>query len=434
MQIVKAGDVAAAGQMRDTCLGFAANQTDRQSRGFWKLSAGFFEAFQQGLFVPDVYVKRVASRVLMQYATMTKGETEIADRLVQDLLFFCSQARQPETGQAPALEAVRKTFALERFAPVDYEARRFGRFDPAVLAQARKRIATATETWSALAGGDRNKLKPAADQFSLVCDSLRRLHRNSESLAQALSKAVELTVRSGEPPSAALAMEVATAVLYLQAVLEELDTSDEQMTSRAQRLAERLDNVCSGADSEPLELWMEDLYRRVSDHQTMGSVVSELRATLGEAERAMDQFFRSPDDTTLLAVVPGQLAQMRGVLSVLGLDQASLAVVRMRDMVERLLISEVTDEAERQQIFEKIANSLGALGFLIDMLSYQRTLARKLFVYDEELGELRALMGRAKAPANADDGDALDDSEEQADYSDTVIDESMLDPVPSTKH
>ena len=93
----------------------------------------------------------------MQYATMTKGETEIADRLVQDLLFFCSQARQPETGQAPALEAVRKTFALERFAPVDYEARRFGRFDPAVLAQARKRIATATETWAALAGGDRNK-------------------------------------------------------------------------------------------------------------------------------------------------------------------------------------------------------------------------------------------------------------------------------------
>ena len=114
---------------------------------------------------------------------------------------------------------------------------------------------------------------------------------------------------------------------------------------------------------------MEDLYRRVSDHQTMGSVVSELRASLGESERAMDQFFRSPADTTLLAPVPGQLAQMRGVLSVLGLDQASLAVVRMRDMVERLLIGEETDEVARQHTFEKIANSLGALRFLIVMLS-----------------------------------------------------------------
>ncbi|MDD2712662.1 MAG: hybrid sensor histidine kinase/response regulator, partial [Simplicispira sp.] len=399
LKIVKEGDLAAARDMRDICLGFVAGQSDPQARAFWKIGAGFFEAFSLGLLVPDVYVKRVASRILMQYASMTKGNAEIADQLVQDLLFFCSQARPVAPGKAPVLEAVRQTFALERFSPVDYEVRRFGRFDPAVLAQARKRIAAATETWSALAGGDRNKLKPAADQFSLVCDSLRKLHRNSESLAQSLTRAVDLTVRSGEPPSAALAMEVATSVLYLQAVLEELDTSDEQMTSRAHCLAQRLERVCSGADSDPLEMWMEDLYRRVSDHQTMGSVVSELRATLGEAERAMDQFFRSPEDAALLAVVPGHLAQMRGVLSVLGLDQASLAVVRMRDMVERLLINEVSDEPARNQIFEKLANSLGALGFLIDMLSYQRALARKLFVYDEALGELRVLMGRTRAPA-----------------------------------
>jgi chemosensory pili system protein ChpA (sensor histidine kinase/response regulator) len=89
---------------------------------------------------------------------------------------------------------------------------------------------------------------------------------------------------------------------------------------------------------------------------------------------------------------------MRGVLSVLGLDQASLAVVRMRDTVERLLINDIPAQ-ERQVVFEKLGNSLGALGFLIDMLSYQRTMARKLFVYDEELGELRILMGRVRTRA-----------------------------------
>ena len=36
------------------------------------------------------------------------------------------------------------------------------------------------------------------------------------------------------------------------------------------------------------------------------------------------------------------------------------------------------------------------MGFLIDMLSYQRALAKKLFVYDEELGEFKPLMGREK--------------------------------------
>ena len=402
LRIVKSGDLKASLSLRDTCLGFVAAQTDRQSRAFWKICAGFFEAFGLGLLPPDVYVKRVASRVLMQYATLAKGDPTIVDRLVQDLLFFCSQAKVSDLSAdaAPSLRAVRQAFSLDRFKPVDYDTPRFGRFDPAVLTQARKRIASATETWSALAGGDRNKLKPAVDQFSLVCDSLRKLHPGSENLAQALTRAVESTTRAGEPPSAALAMEVATSVLYLQAAFEELDAADDQMEIRATRLAERLDAVSAGAEPEPLEQWMEELYRRVSDNQTMGSVVDELRITLGEAEKALDQFFRNTSDTAVLAAVPGHLAQMRGVLSVLGLDQASLAVVRMRDTVERLLINEVPED-ERDSVFEKLGNSFGALGFLIDMLSYQRTMARKLFVYDEELGELRILMGKTR-PRSSD--------------------------------
>ncbi len=400
LRLVKNADPGAAADMQTTCLGFAAAQTDRQARAFWKICAGFFEALAQQALNPDLYAKRVASRVLMQYATLAKGDTAISDRLVQDLLFFCAQAVVPATAEAasrmPVLTAVRRAFDLNRYQPVDYDQPRFGLFDPAILAQARKRIAAATETWSALAGGDRNKLKPAADQFSLVCDSLRKLHPDSESLALALTRALEATTRSGEPPSAALAMEVATSVLYLQASFEELDAAQQYMAERAARLSERLDSVVAGGESQPLEPWMEELYRRVSDHQTMGSVVGELRATLAEAEKSMDQFFRSPEDMTLLASVPGSLQQMRGVLSVLGLDQASLAVVRMRDTVERMLTNDLPEE-ERPQVFEKLGNSLGALGFLIDMLSYQRAMARKLFVYDEELGELRVLMGRARA-------------------------------------
>ncbi|ADX44777.1 CheA signal transduction histidine kinase [Paracidovorax avenae ATCC 19860] len=404
LRIVRSGDLAAAREMQDICLGFVAGQSDRQARAFWKICAGFFEALAQGRITPDVYVKRVASRVLMQYATLARGEPTVADRLVQDLLFFCAQARPaPDNAAAqPAgqsvLQAVRQAFSLDRFRPVDYSTPRFGLYDPALLAQARKRIAAATETWSALAGGDRNKLKPAADQFSLVCDSLAKLQPGSEPLSRALSRAVDSTVRSGEPPLPALAMEVATAVLYLQASFEELETAQDHMADRARRLAERLDSVAAGGESAPLEPWMEELYRRVSDHQTMGSVVDELRATLGEVEKSLDQYFRSPGDLPVLGSVPGRLAQMRGVLSVLGLDQASLAVVHMRDTVERLLRGDVPEE-ERQAVFEKLGSNLGALGFLIDMLSYQRTMARKLFIYDEDAGELRILMGRTRTRA-----------------------------------
>jgi chemosensory pili system protein ChpA (sensor histidine kinase/response regulator) len=143
---------------------------------------------------------------------------------------------------------------------------------------------------------------------------------------------------------------------------------------------------------------MEELYRRVSDRQTMGSVVDELRTTLADVEKSLDQFFRNPQDKAPLREVPSQLAQMRGVFSVLGLDQPSLAALRMRSSVEQFLVDDIDEATARHGIFEKLGNSLGAMGFLIDMLSYQRALAKKLFVYDEELGEFKPLMGRERAP------------------------------------
>jgi chemosensory pili system protein ChpA (sensor histidine kinase/response regulator) len=142
---------------------------------------------------------------------------------------------------------------------------------------------------------------------------------------------------------------------------------------------------------------MEELYRRVSDKQTMGSVVGELRVALGDLEKSLDVFFRNPKDKTVLSSVPGHLAQMRGVLSVLGLDQASLAVSRMRGSVEQMLETEIDEERARAAgTFDQLGNNLGALSFLIDMLNYQPVLAKKLFVYDDVKGELRPLMGRTE--------------------------------------
>ena len=397
LRLVKTDDIAAAAHLRDLSLGLAAGQNKLEPRVFWQISAAFFEAKAKRLFVGDVYSKRTASRVLMQYASIARGDLSISDRLAQDLLFFCAQAAPAKPSDAPVLAAVRSTYRLTQTSAVNYNVAQFGRYDPAVLLQARKRIATATETWSALAGGDTNRLKMVSDQFGAVSDSILKLHPESNDLARALVHAVDQSSRSGEPPSTPVAMEVATAVLYLEAAYEDLDPTDTTMAARSLRLAQRLDQVTKGGQSEPLEGWMEELYRRVSDRQTMGSVVDELRTSLGEIEKSLDQFFRNPADKVPLHEVPSQLAQMRGVFSVLGLDQASLATLRMRDSVEKLLIETVTPTSAGTAGFEKLGSSLSALGFLIDMLGYQRAMAKNLFVYDEIGGEFKPVMGRVKA-------------------------------------
>ena len=402
LQIMKGQVSQAAQKLRDLSLGFSAGQADRQPRIFWKIAAAYFEALAHKLIAVDIYAKRAASRVLLQYASLSRGDGAISDRLAQDLLFFCSQAVAARASDTPVLSAVRAAYGLARFKPVDYEAVQFGRFDPALLAQARKRIVLAKETWSSLCAGDVNKFKLVVDQFSLVADSLVKLHPPSEPLAEALSRAVDMTASTGQPPTIELAMEVATSVLYLEAAFDDLDPRDPQLALRTGHLAGRLEDVRTGGEPQPLESWMEELYRHVSDKQTMGSVVGELRISLGELEKSLDLFFRNPKDKTVLRDVPRQLSQMRGVLSVLGLEQASQAVLRMRDSVEQMLVTEVSEQQARATgTFDQLGNNLGALSFLIDMLNYQPALAKKLFVYDDEKGELRPLMGRTHRPDDA---------------------------------
>lgn len=399
LKVVKSGDDHAARRLQALCLGLGRGASIPRVASFWTLAAGFFEALALALVPADAHVKRAASRVLLQYATLARGDNTVSDRLGQDLLFFCAQAVPGPRDEAATLRAVRNAWGVANEQTVDYTIEQFGRFDPVVLAQARKRIESAKEMWSALSGGDVGRTRQVADTFVQLGESLQKLHPPSAPMVQALNNAVEASLRSGQPPATELAMEVATSVLYLEAAFEDLDPHDRQLTARTVQLAGRIERAREGGRSEPLEPWMEELYRRVSDRQTMGTVVGELRSHLSELEKSLDQFFRRPAEKGLLRTVPTQLLQMRGVFSVLGLDQAAQTVQRMRENVDQLLAEE--SPADEIRAFDSLGNNLGALGFLIDMLSYQPALAKRLFVFDAELGELKPLMGRQGAEAGA---------------------------------
>ena len=196
----------------------------------------------------------------------------------------------------PRLSAVRVPYGFAEQTPTDYSHSVLGRFDPAIVAHAKKRVAAAKEAWSATAGGEMHRLGGLAEQFALVGDSLRRLFPLGESFAAELQAAVVQTQQSQAAPPAPLAMEVATSLLYLEAALDDGDFDQPEHAERIKRLGERLALVRKKQPPEPLEAWMEELYRRVSDRQTMGSVVQELRASLSEVEKSIDKFFRNPAD------------------------------------------------------------------------------------------------------------------------------------------
>ena len=237
LALMRQADGPAAAALSDLFAGLAASSqavgtdaggNERWLSTSWQLASAFFEAVAQGLLRLDAYSKRIPSRLLAQLRMSERGDAAqagaVSQRLAQDLLFFCAQAASPGDGsRAPRLAAVRLAWNLARRAPVDYLANQLGRFDPATIAQAKKRVGAAKESWSAVAGGEMHRLSSLNEQFQLVGESLKKLYPAGEKLAQALSGVAAQAVAAGGAPPPAVAMEVATAVLYLEASLEDAE-------------------------------------------------------------------------------------------------------------------------------------------------------------------------------------------------------------------
>ncbi|MCD2511271.1 Hpt domain-containing protein [Comamonas endophytica] len=180
LAFVKTGEAAAAAQLRAACLGFAVAQAEPEARTFWRIAAGFFDALAQGLVESDIYAKRTTSRVLLQYATMAKGDSRRPERLTSELLFFCAQAGCQAAGDAGAqpsvLRAVRSAYGLECRPPLSLAPEGTGdELRALFLEEAHKAVRQGVEALAALAAdaADRSALAQLRRAFHALKGSAR---------------------------------------------------------------------------------------------------------------------------------------------------------------------------------------------------------------------------------------------------------------------
>lgn len=92
LTLIRTGDTNAAAVLTQICLGLAQTTADAAQRNVWLLASGWLDAIAHGLLNTDIYGKRMASRLLMQYTLQARGENRVLDTLARDLLYHCDQA------------------------------------------------------------------------------------------------------------------------------------------------------------------------------------------------------------------------------------------------------------------------------------------------------------------------------------------------------
>ncbi len=403
LEVLRAGDMRTASATMQQVARQAQHACQGAERALWWIAEAFLCALGEGFIEPDIYVKRLCNRLNLHLRQMLAGNAQASRRLAHELLFFCDQAlavaAARERAAPPALQQVADALALHPHAVVDWQQPHFGLVDPALVQQARKRMLQVKEGWTQIGNGDFSRISRLQENLQQLGLLLRQLCAGAEILTAAVERMVQLIGQQRSMLTPERVLEVATALLFLEASLGHFRADDAEFLPRARELAQRLQRSAQGYASEAFAPWMEQLYRKVSETQTLGTVVQELRHDMGTVERLLDAFFRDPGTLPELEPVPRLLGQMRGVLSVLGMDVGAQALGHIRQSVENLMAAAPGDAQRQADAFERLAANIGALGLLVDMLGYQPELARISFQYDPHSAELRPVVPPARSAA-----------------------------------
>jgi chemosensory pili system protein ChpA (sensor histidine kinase/response regulator) len=333
-------------------------------RTFWWLATAFFDALRVQALPVDLYAKRLVARINLQMRRTLQQGTPIADRMLRDLLFLLAR-----TGSGSALaDEARRLYRLAGTVPSDFETPRYGLVDARALRQAREATALAKAAWEKYVRGSAKDLPAfavAAQQLHaavarLPWPGLQRLAGSMGMLRRALAAA-------GSALAEVLSLEVATALLFVEQALDRGARGIAQHDRRAAEMAERIDglSVRQESDGAPMPAWLTELSQAAQDRLTTAAFVGELQANLRACEKALDAFFRDPEQRGELSTLSPVLRQVSGALRLLGhVDAADGA-----DTVARqVALFDTSPEAPDPADCDRVAQSLGALGFFVASL------------------------------------------------------------------
>jgi chemosensory pili system protein ChpA (sensor histidine kinase/response regulator) len=363
-------------------------QATPQARQFWSVILGFIEAVSVAEALQEVYVKQLFGRINLQIRRLVDGSFSIPESLMRDALFFIARAENT----TPLTAQIRSAYQLDGLVPPDYEQLRYGQTDVEALRLAKDALAQAKNLWSRIAGGDSASAPPFGQKLKEVAELSGRLHCAPLSkLLRELDGIARIAMQS--PGSDSLGIEIATSLLFVENALDHLSRLAPDFAQRAEALTGRLLALAAGEAPQESGQWLDDLTQQAQQRQTNMAVAAEMKTSLGQVEKLLDDYFHDRSKQAALAGVAPLLHQIGGVLAILGQDDAMLAVEHTQAAVRSLAEAAEDnnpDDPAQQQVLHAVAQNIGALSFFIEMLPQDPESTRNRFTFDPQQGIFRS--------------------------------------------
>ncbi|MFL6674086.1 MAG: response regulator [Massilia sp.] len=378
-------------ELQEAIAPIARAQQEPQARTFWLAMHSVAALAAQGQLASDLYLKQLFGQVNLQVRRLAQGQGSLPQAMLRDALFFIAAA--PAGGDGDGASLLRGAYRLDGQVPAAYSTPRYGRIDGAALKLAREALAQAKADWDRLASSADASLEASfnhalatlgAASDKLGVPALARLLRE-------LARAANGSIAAGR--SDQFSLEMATAMLFVEHGIDQVRQLPEDFAAHAEVVGARLLALAAGETPPQAPQWRGDLARRLQQGQTVAALAGEIRNSLRQVEKLVDQFHAGQDSGEPLALAEALLHQLQGALALLDQDAAMRAVRHVKDGVARLAASQ-----DRPALLGNIARNLTALGFFTDLLAQNADAARRRFGFDEADGLLRDLSSGEPPP------------------------------------
>ena len=375
--------VAAVDALHEAMARLLRYQPHAGARLFYWLSYALIDGIKHGALKVDLATRRAVGRINIQNRHLFTGQAEVPAQFIKELLLLLAQAG----AGSPAIDEVRRHFHLDVLVPAGYDRPRYGLADPETLHAAREALTQIHRSWEKIAGGTQGEEQAFADAVTTLNRALAQtpyaglgmLGRTLATMPQALGS-VEGRVRE------MLAIEVATAVLFMEEALAGALRSNPSYDDRAQELATRISSLLAHPETfDPTPLpWLVALSSQASERMTQSAFVGELKHNLSTCEQALDDYFRDETAVSRLEGVEPLLLETAAVFTLLEFRDAATAcrdIIRQVDDVVHARVS--LDDARRR----RLADGVSSVGFFVETLLQSEGRARR-FRFDEARGML----------------------------------------------
>jgi len=370
LRVLKGSDVPEAlRQMHGAICAIESLQAATPNRPFWTAAAAFFDALLFGGAESSAGVKPLFAKIDSQVRQLIEGSAKVAERLFRDLLLHVGRS----AAVSERIGLLKQVYRLEQLLEVpdrgfhgsgDNEAL------AAIVREVRELTAQQKDTWLKYTSGNRAALEPFSKQGVVLAHHATRLpNRDIQLVLARLAEFAPALKAKAIPPSEAQALEVATALLFIESALENYFKLGADFTRQANTVSERLKSAMAGEALPPMDAieggLLDEMTRRAQEKLLIFQVGQEVQVNLQNIEQALDAFFRDAKKRGELASLPAQFAQVQGALMIMELSEAAALNAAVMSRVQQFAEGSLDGAGEAADM---VADGLSALGLYITAL------------------------------------------------------------------